>query len=73
MPFELAAEARVEAVLYDVLGRRVAVLASGTFEAGRHALTFDGAKLPPGAYVVHVTASGASGTSAAVRRITLAH
>jgi hypothetical protein len=73
VPFALGAEARVEAVLYDVLGRQVAVLASGPYGAGRHAFTLDGAALPAGVYVVHVVARGASGTSAAVRRITLTH
>jgi hypothetical protein len=72
VPFELAEEAQVEAVLYDGLGRRVAVLASGAFRAGRHALALDGTALPAGVYVVHVTArSGAGAPVVAVRRITL--
>ena len=71
VPFVLGAEAQVEAVLYDVLGRRVAVLASGVYAAGRHVATLEAGRLPSGAYVVHVTARGAAGSSAAVRRITL--
>src|SRR5690606_25878733 len=61
VPFELGAEARVEAVLYGVLGRRLAVLASGRYEAGRHALTLGEPltrRLPSGVYVVYVTAEG---------------
>jgi hypothetical protein len=54
----------------------VAVLASGRFEAGRHALVFDAAaqRLASGVYVVHVTARAGDGATAetAVRRMTLA-
>ena len=71
MPFTLGAEATVEATLYDVLGRRVAVLASGSYGPGRHAVTFNGASLPRGVFVVRITARGASGSSTAVKRITL--
>jgi hypothetical protein len=72
VPFELAEEATVEAVLYDALGRRMAVLASGAFGAGHHAVTLDGGDLPAGVYVVHVTArSGAGAPVVAVRRVTL--
>jgi hypothetical protein len=70
--FELAEEATVEAVLYDVLGRRVAVLASGPYGAGRHALTLDGAALPAGVYVVYVAARSSAGAPAvAARRVTI--
>src|SRR5690606_8911386 len=72
VPFALADDADVEAVLYDVLGRRLAVLASGSFAAGRHALTLDASHLPAGVYVVAVTArAGAAPASVAVRRFTL--
>jgi hypothetical protein len=73
IPFELAEEAMVEAVLYDGLGRRVAVLASGAFGAGRHTVVVDDDALPAGVYVVHVTAQMGTGRSAfAVRPVTLA-
>ena len=79
VPFTLGEAAAVEAVLFDGLGRRVAVLAQGAFAAGPHALAVDGAGLPAGVYVVHVTArtatgpSGApvAGPSVAVARLTL--
>jgi hypothetical protein len=71
VPFALGAEARVEAVLYDGLGRRVALLASGTYGAGPHVLPLDGSGLPAGVYVVHVVARTGRGTAAAVRRITI--
>ena len=71
----LAAPAEVEVALYDVLGRRAAVLASGALPAGRHEIALDGAALPAGVYVVRVQAravSGAERGSAVVtRRVTL--
>ncbi len=54
----LGSPSPVEAVVYDVLGRTVAVLADGHFEAGRHAVVFDGAQLPAGTYVVRLVAGG---------------
>ena len=65
--------ARAAAVLYDVPGRRLAVVASGAYGAGRHALTLEASHLPAGVYVVYVTAQTGAGapTSVAVRRFTL--
>ena len=72
LPFELSREATVEVVLYDALGRRVAVLASGHYGAGRHALTLDAPALPAGVYVAYVTAdSGGGAPAVAVRRLTI--
>ena len=41
-------------VVYDVLGREVAVLAEGVLPPGEHALTLDGAGLPSGLYLVRL-------------------
>jgi hypothetical protein len=41
---------RVTVALYDPLGRRVAVLRDGSFEAGSHVIELDGAGLPSGVY-----------------------
>ena len=72
LPLELSREAQVEAVLYDALGRRVAVLASGRVPAGRHALALDASALPAGVYVAYVTADAGRGAPAvAVRRLTI--
>ena len=61
-----AADARL--VLYDLLGRTVAVLAEGPVEAGRYEATLDGRALPSGTYLVRMTtASGFAQT----KRITL--
>ncbi|HLT47253.1 MAG TPA: T9SS type A sorting domain-containing protein, partial [Rubricoccaceae bacterium] len=66
----LSRPAEVEAALYDVLGRRVALLAprtgsstSGRFPAGHHELPLDAGRLPAGVYVVRVTAGGAVATT----------
>ncbi|MEM8600905.1 MAG: T9SS type A sorting domain-containing protein [Bacteroidota bacterium] len=64
----IPAAQHLEAVAYDVLGRRVAVLHEGTLAAGTHPLTFEAARLPAGVYVVRVT----SDTLALTRRVTLA-
>ena len=55
-----AAEARV--ALYDVLGREVAVLASGTHEAGWHTARLEAA-IAAGVYVVRFQSAGAVRTS----------
>ncbi len=53
----------------DVLGRSVAILVDETRQAGEHAVTFDGTRLPSGVYIVRLQA----GDQAAVQRLTLAH
>src|SRR5690606_22455234 len=50
--------AEVSASVYDVLGRRVAVLHEGPLGAGRHALALGARALPAGVYVVRVAAGG---------------
>ena len=66
--FTLADAAGVELAVYDVLGRRVALLAEGAFDAGHHEVAFDGTALPPGLYLVRLT----TGTTVRTQRITLA-
>ncbi|HLT48159.1 MAG TPA: T9SS type A sorting domain-containing protein, partial [Rubricoccaceae bacterium] len=63
----LARPSEVEVAVYDVLGRRVAVLASERLSAGRHTLALEAGQLPAGVYVVRVEAGGVVRT----RRITL--
>ena len=67
--FALPDAAGVELAVYDVLGRRVALLAEGAFEGGHHEAAFDGSALPAGLYVVHLQAGDAVRT----QRLTLAH
>jgi hypothetical protein len=57
--FTLREPSEVEAVLYDELGRRVAVLHKGPMGAGEHPLPLYRGALPAGVYVVRVAAGGA--------------
>ena len=52
--FDLAESAPVRLVVYDALGRRVAVLADGFHTAGPYTLRFDAAPLPSGVYLVQL-------------------
>ncbi len=53
--------------VYDLLGRRVAVLHDGPLAAGEHTLSFDAADLPSGVYLVRAAVGGEVTT----RRITV--
>lgn len=50
----LGTAADVRVAVYDVLGRKVAVLTEGPLPAGEHTLRFDGARLPAGVYLMRV-------------------
>ena len=65
LTLEVASEVRV--VVYDVLGRRVALLHDGPLGAGEHALAFESARLPAGVYLVRAEGSGFG----EARRVTL--
>ena len=52
VPFALPEAAQVRISVYDVRGRRVAVLASGVYAAGRHRVLFDGSGWSSGVYLV---------------------
>ena len=60
IPFTLAQSASVRLVVYDVLGREVAVLFDGQAEAGPQAVAFDAAGLAGGVYVYRLTVDGAT-------------
>lgn len=57
----------VRVIVFDVLGRAVAVLVDGEVEAGRHEAVFEARGLPSGVYLVRMTAEGFAQT----RRVTL--
>ena len=61
------ADSEVRLVVYDLLGREIAVLANGRFPAGRYTFTFDGSNLSSGVYFYRLVA----GNAAAVRKMTL--
>ncbi len=61
--YSLAAPGAVRLEVYDVLGRRVAVLADRPMPAGAHHATLDGASLADGTYLVRLTAGGRTATA----------
>ncbi len=65
--FGLSEASAVRLVIYDVLGREIAVLADGPYEAGSHEVQFDAQALPSGVYVVRLSAGQRSET----RRVTV--
>jgi hypothetical protein len=65
---DLAAPADLRLEVFDVLGRRVAVVAEGPAPAGRSAWDWDAGGLPAGVYVVRLTA----GEAVRTRRLTVA-
>ena len=62
LSYELPAAGPVELALYDALGRRVAVVASGVRSAGEHTADVSAAGLASGAYVVRLTTAGGAAT-----------
>jgi hypothetical protein len=56
--YNLAASSAVTLAVYDVLGREVAVLATGVRPAGAHAVRFDPRALPAGVYVARLRHAG---------------
>ncbi|RMF56009.1 MAG: T9SS C-terminal target domain-containing protein, partial [Bacteroidetes bacterium] len=60
--FTLAHPAHVRLDVYDLLGRRVAVLADGRYAAGTHTLAPPLATRAPGVYLLRLTAGAATAT-----------
>ena len=71
VPLELPTGTRVRVTVFDVLGRRVATLADGELDAGRHLLSFDGPALATGTYVVRADVGVGAGARVLTRRFTL--
>ena len=67
LPFTLDAPADIRLVLFDAVGREVAIVAEGAYEAGTHTPSVDGSGLPSGVYLARLTAGGRSTT----QRLTL--
>ncbi len=70
--FALPTPANVELEVFDLLGRRVAVLIDGVREAGYHDEPFDVRILASGVYVVRIRAESAGETHKAVHRVVVA-
>jgi len=60
--FDLPVEASVDLSVYDVLGRRIARLASGRIPAGRHQVRWDAARLAGGVYFYRLRAGAFNAT-----------
>jgi len=60
-------DSKVRLVVYDILGREVAVLADGRYPAGKYTFTFDGSPFSSGTYFYRLTA----GSYTAVRKMSL--
>lgn len=56
IPFELAQSADVRLEVYDMLGRRVALLVNETRQAGEHTAVFESGNLPSGMYIARLQA-----------------
>lgn len=67
IPFELRAPAHAQVAVFDVLGRRVAVLADRPFAAGTHRLAWDAGDAPSGLYFVQLNVAGAVRTRHVMR------
>jgi hypothetical protein len=73
IPFVVEQEQNVQVVIYDMTGREVGVLATGSFAAGRHEANWDGVdktgrRVNPGVYVYSVRSeSGVVNGRVAVR------
>jgi hypothetical protein len=56
--FTVPKEARVRLEVFDILGRRVAVLVDELRTAGDHAVSFDASRIGTGTYIYRLTADG---------------
>ncbi|HEY3296656.1 MAG TPA: Omp28-related outer membrane protein [bacterium] len=71
IPYALPLRAEVSLRIFDVLGRQVAVLASGLQEPGAHAVTWNAAKVSSGLYFYSLEAKAGSQTFRATRKLML--
>jgi len=65
--FTLETDAEIRLAVLDALGREVALVAEGTYAAGRHEVVFDATHLPSGLYLVRLESEGRTDS----QRITL--
>ncbi len=61
--YTLPAPGRMRLSVVDVLGREVALLATGEQAAGTHEAPFDASRLAPGVYTLRLVAAGAAATA----------
>ncbi|GEM_PF-2999900 len=56
LEFEIPVAAQVQLEVFDIIGRRVAVLANAMLSAGRHSVRFDASRLSSGMYLYRLVA-----------------
>ncbi len=62
IPFQLEESSHVTITVYDITGRKIALLLDENYPAGRHTLSFDARSLSSGVYLYRMSASGAMQT-----------
>jgi hypothetical protein len=62
MRFELPEAATVSLAVFDLLGRKVADLAVGAYEAGYHSATWNATGVASGVYLARFTATTGTGS-----------
>lgn len=60
--YTLPANAKVKLVVYNMLGKEVAVLADKLQSAGDYSVSFNGSELPSGVYIARLSADGKNAT-----------
>jgi hypothetical protein len=60
--FTLPEAADVRLSIFDVLGREIAILSQGTFEAGYHSATWNASNVASGVYFARLTVTNEYGT-----------
>jgi YVTN family beta-propeller protein len=58
IPFELTAGSAVRLSVFDVTGRRAALLADGFYAAGSHSAVFNASDMASGVYIIRLEAGG---------------
>jgi hypothetical protein len=61
--FELPGPATVSLIIYDLLGRKVAELANGNYEAGYHTATWNASDMASGVYLARFNVVNQLGNS----------
>ena len=62
IPFSLTEAGEITIAVYDLLGRRVAVLQNGQMQAGMHTVAFDARHLSSGMYLYRIEGAGFADT-----------
>ncbi|MEE8417031.1 MAG: T9SS type A sorting domain-containing protein, partial [candidate division Zixibacteria bacterium] len=62
LTLQLMEDTSVKVVIYDLLGRQIAILADGNLPSGRHDIIWEAGDLPSGLYLCRVKAGDVSAT-----------